>query len=297
MRVLPTRRDLKFHLPAKRIADWHAAGVPQSLFMNTLSVFFPVGERFFIHSVRHYRDRITDPDLNKAVAAFIGQEGMHGREHEHYNAVSAAAGQPVDRQEALVDRLLESLKGVLPASIQLSVTIALEHLTALMGDLLLSHPELLEGSDPHFEALWHWHALEETEHKAVAFDVYRTVMGSGPRAYLVRSTTLLVATAIFWALVYPFWIQNLRSQKQLGNWRDILRSLDAQWGRVGGLRGCVPGWLSYFRPGFHPWDHDNHEYLEQIDALAQRVMDDAAEASNDAGRRRGRVVELRRRKG
>lgn len=271
MKVIPLRRDLEFHLPAEKMANWHPAGQPHSLFMDTLSVFFPTGERFFINSIRPYRDDITDPDLKKAVTAFIGQEGMHGREHMEYNAKAVAVGIPVDQQEALVDKLLDFVKARFPDYWQLSATIALEHLTALMGDLLLRHPEMIDGADPHFKALWRWHALEETEHKAVAFDVYQTVMGKSPRAYAIRAAGLVIATAIFWGLVYPFWLQNLRSQKQERNWRGIIKSLNYQWGLIGGLRRCIPGWLDYFKPGFHPWDHDNHEFLNQLGALTGEV--------------------------
>ena len=58
--IMPARRDLSFGLPADRITDWNANGKHVSLFMNTLSLYFPVGERFFMDSVRHYRGRITD---------------------------------------------------------------------------------------------------------------------------------------------------------------------------------------------------------------------------------------------
>lgn len=271
MAVVPIRRDLEFHLSPDKMGNWHPAGRPHSLFMDTLSVFFPTGERFFINSLRPYRDRIKDPQLLKALNAFIGQEGMHGREHMEYNAKLVGAGIPVDQQEALVDRLLDFSKARLGPDRQLAITIALEHLTAILGDILLREPRLLEGADPHFAALWRWHALEETEHKAVAFDVYEKMVGKGPRAYLIRSVALVIATAIFWALVYPFWVQNLRATRQAGDWRGIWTAIKYQWLSPGGLRRTIPDWFDYFKPGFHPWDHDNSEYLERMDDLVDQV--------------------------
>lgn len=271
MPVTPIRRDLEFHLPAEKTGRWHPAGKPHSLFMDTLSVFFPTGERFFINSLRPFRERITDPDLLRALNAFIGQEGMHGREHMEYNAKLVGAGIPVDQQEALVDKLLDFGKARLGEDYQLAITVALEHLTAILGDILLREPRLLEGADPHFAALWRWHALEETEHKAVAFDVYEQFVGKGPRAYAIRTTALVIATTIFWALVYPFWIQNLRARGQLGNLRGIWTAIRFQWLIPGALRRTVPDWLDWFKPGFHPWDHDNREYLERIDDLVDQV--------------------------
>ena len=94
--ILPTRRNLRFKLNPSKALTWHQDGRNVSQFLNTLSLFFPVGERFFIDSVRHYRDRVQDPDLKKAVAAFIGQEAMHGREHEEYNGFVNEAGVPIE---------------------------------------------------------------------------------------------------------------------------------------------------------------------------------------------------------
>lgn len=275
MSVTPIRRDLEFHLPAKKVGRWHPAGPAHSLFMDTLSVFFPTGERFFINSLRPYRDKLKDPELVKAVTAFIGQEGMHGREHMEYNAKLAGAGLPVDQQETLVDQVLDFTKARLAPEYQLAVTVALEHLTAILGDVLLREPRLLEGAEPEFAALWRWHALEETEHKAVAFDVFEQMVGKGPRAYVIRTTALVTSTLMFWALVYPFWIQNLAARRQLGNWRSILNALKWQWLSPGGLRRTIPDWLDWFKPGFHPWHHDNRAFLEQLDGLVRKVAEHA----------------------
>jgi len=268
--MLPVRRDLRFKLPAERICDWHAAGPHISLFMNTLSIFFPAGERFFIQSVRRYRDRIQDPELLKAVTGFIGQEAMHTREHEEYNEALFQAVPQAAAMERSVARLLAFLQKHEPAAMQLSATIALEHFTAIMADGLLRDGGILKGAEPHYAALWNWHALEETEHKAVAYDVWRTVMGRGPAAYLMRAGGLIGASIILWSLVTVFYLRILAAQKQLGNvagWRQFFRH---GFTRPGFLRKLFLPWLDYFRPGFHPWDHDNSAFLERVQPLEQR---------------------------
>ena len=40
--------------------------------------------------------------------------------------------------------------------------------------------------------------------------------------------------------------------------------------KPGFLRQLVPEYLSYFRPGFHPWDKDNRETLEGMPELEAR---------------------------
>jgi predicted metal-dependent hydrolase len=266
----PTRRDIRFQPPAERIADWHGPGGPiVTAFFNTFSIVLPVGERFFIDSVRAYRDEITDPELKKAVTAFIGQEAMHGREHEEYNAAFFARTPVAPKFERFVQNVLSYLTRKMPRPIGLSGTIALEHFTALLADGLLSEPRVMAGADPHYAALWKWHALEETEHKAVAYDVWEAVMGRGGKAYFLRGVGLVLATVIFWGLVLPVFLQVLRTEGKLTDlkaWRQFYRY---NFGEIGLLRLQLRHYLDYFRPGFHPWDHDNRAYLQQIDAFLE----------------------------
>lgn len=278
IKILPTRRNLHFKLDASKALDWHHDGRNVSQFLNTLSLFFPVGERFFIDSVRHYRDRIQDPELKEAVAAFIGQEAMHGREHDEYNQHVAEAGVPIEAQERFVGALLKRLQRTTPAAFQLANTVALEHLTAILADGLLSLPELMEGSDAGYRALWNWHALEETEHKAVAFDAYQRVVGTDDRlgAYALRSASLVLATSVFFALFLPFYVNNVRVSGGLFDgkgWRAVLRH---SLGKRGIFRYSAGAWLDWFKPGFHPWDHDNREFLDQFDTLVAHALKDAA---------------------
>lgn len=279
--MIPTRRDLRISLPADRLRDWHPEGPPVSHFMNTLSLFFPVGERFFIHAVRQFRDRIEDPDLAAAVTAFIGQEAMHGREHEAYNRLLQQAGYPVAELEQQVTELLERVKARTSARMQLATTMALEHITAMLADALLEDPAVLGDAEPNFARLWRWHALEETEHKAVAFDVWNATCGREPGAYPVRILALVLATAIFAAHVAGF-LSRMEAADRQGP-----RTLRARLtGRLrlarflflspGPIRRVVPQWLDYLRPGFHPWDHDNAHHLAQIEEVADPAAARAA---------------------
>ncbi|MBU58652.1 MAG: metal-dependent hydrolase [Alcanivorax sp.] len=276
--ILPTRRNLRFKLDASKALSWHRDGRNVSQFLNTLSLFFPVGERFFIDSVRHYRDLVQDPDLKAAVTAFIGQEAMHGREHEEYNQYVNDAGVPVEAQEKLVAALLARIQKSTPKAFQLSGTVALEHLTAILADGLLSLPEILDGADEGYQALWNWHALEETEHKAVAFDVYQLAVGTDDqaRAYALRCFALVLSTSVFFALFLPFYLHNVRVSGGLFDrqgWRAVWRH---SLGRKGIFRYTAKAWLDWFKPGFHPWDHDNRQFLEQFDELVAHALKDAA---------------------
>ena len=265
--LVPTRRSIRFNVDPKRISDWHTPGGPVlTAFLNTFSTILPVGERFFIDSVRAYRDQITDPELKKAVTAFIGQEAMHGREHEEYNDALFAVSSVAPKFERLVEGVLKTFTKY-SAPVSLSGTIALEHFTGLLADSVLSDPRVVEGADPAYAALWRWHALEETEHKAVAFDVWTAVMGKGVGAYGLRCFGLGLATVVFWGLVIPVFLEVLREQGKLTDWKGWQKFFHYTFGDIGMLRKQIGNYLDYFRPGFHPWDHDNRELLLQIDSF------------------------------
>ena len=271
MAIMPVRRNLSFRLPKDRVHDWNGNGLHFTQFLNTLSIFFPAGERFFIDSVRNYRDRINDPELKEAVRHFIGQEGLHSREHIEYNRTLAEAGLPVEKYENQVKVLLDNVKRNLPSSMQLAATCALEHLTAIMAKTLLEHEEPLTGSEERYKALWEWHALEETEHKGVCYDVFEEVVGTGAKAYTIRVSAFLIANAVFWALVMPYHVGMVRTRKKQWDLRGWLKHNKVLWGRKGAFRAIIPEWFDYFRPGFHPWDDDNRDVLNYADVLVKQV--------------------------
>jgi hypothetical protein len=261
---LPVKqRDIHFPIASVRLRDWHPMGSHVSQLLNGQSLFFPEGEQFFIDTVRHYRDRITDPKLREDVKGFIGQEAMHGREHRAYNEALAAAGYPAAELERKAIRQLDRSRRLLRPAGQLAVTIALEHFTAILAEVLLSDDRMLAGAPPEMAALWRWHAIEETEHKAVAFDVYQSVVGKGILAYLRRCVIMLITSVQFiWQTNYTVY----RLVKHDGlhrDWKGWRRMLRFQYVSPGAMRKIVLPWLRYFKPGFHPWQHDNRHHVER----------------------------------
>ncbi len=268
--VNPVRRNLKFLLPTEKAMTWNPKGMHLTQFFNTLSIFFPAGERFFIQSVRNYREEITDAQLKEQISAFIGQEGFHTREHEAYNEALTAAGMPNDALDKIVVEILEIGKKF-PRPMQLAFTVSLEHLTAVLGDMLLSNPELLEEADKHYAAIWNWHAIEETEHKAVCFDAYEQTVGKGSKAYAMRVAAFIIANAVFWSVFVPFYVAMLNRSGNAFDVKGWLKITNLLAGRPGIMRRVFPDWLDFFRPSFHPWMHDNRYYLAQAEGLMEEV--------------------------
>jgi predicted metal-dependent hydrolase len=257
------RRDLRFDFADCDLRTWHPEGLHVAHFFNALSIFFPEGEKFFIDSVRHYRDRIRSPKLAEAVQGFIGQEAMHSREHRHYNEALAAAGLPVQRLEETVKAHLAFVRAHRAPEDHLAATIALEHFTAIMADMLLRDERVLAGADVRMAAAWRWHAIEETEHKAVAYDVYHEALGNGRAAYVRRVVVMLLATADFWLRVFRFHFALLRADGAALDLRGWWKFFRFFWIQPGGLRKLARPWRDYFRRDFHPWQHDNLHFVQR----------------------------------
>lgn len=197
-RLWPTPRDIPRRSPdfvfepESIPAGFYASDPMLSLVPAALSLVFPEGERFFVESVVRFKDEISDPELRQRIADFAAQEGKHSNAHLAFNAMLRAQGLEVFPElERQVKFLLR--RGALthsPAG-RLAITCALEHFTAVMAEQLLTNADLREAFHPAVRGLWLWHALEETEHKSVAFDVYEQVDGSYARRAAVMLTTTL----------------------------------------------------------------------------------------------------------
>jgi uncharacterized protein len=249
-------RNLRFATDSEVPRHWHGGQIAVTTFFNNLSLFFPAGERFFVASVKHYRDVVADdPD----VAAFCAQEGFHSREHVRYNRMLEAQGYPAVALETRIERILRVISKRAPKRLQLAATVALEHLTATLAHGLLNDPELMAGAHPTMLALWRWHAVEETEHKAVAFDVYQKVGGS----WFERVRAMIYATVIFWALVLDHQIRLMRTDGVLFSPREWWSLFKFNFIAPGTLRKVFPLYMQYFRRDFHPWQHDNRELVEE----------------------------------
>ncbi|WP_243723047.1 metal-dependent hydrolase, partial [Actinomadura sp. 7K507] len=223
-----------------------------------LSATFPKGEDFFIRSVRACSGRVTDPELKRQVKAFIGQEVVHGREHDTLNGQLRSMGYPTHWVDAFVKRSTRLGLRLMPPRAALGHTAALEHYTATLAECLLTDPraQALLGDNEVRNVLL-WHALEESEHKSVAFDVYRAAGGSERlrrRTMIEASAGLLGVTIVFTILSMLADPATYNPRRLAGSLRALRRSpfLDAK------VRARI---RAYQRPGFHPDDFDATDIL------------------------------------
>ena len=227
---------------------WFGGSAIRSNWMNALSTLFPEGERFFADSVRHYLGEIRDPALLAQARAFIGQEGMHAREHHRFNDLMKAQGYPVERMEAKVRQILDHVRNRKRPMTMLAVTCALEHFTTILGTEVLRNPTFHEPMSGEYLRMWCWHGLEELEHKTVAFDVFVAIGGT----YRERVAKMIDASLVLWPLLFSIMLAYQSHDRRLwslGEWWTAL-----MWAFVwpGLLRRLLPRYLAYFRRGYHP---------------------------------------------
>jgi predicted metal-dependent hydrolase len=253
-------RPLSVRLDHNTPRYWMAGDPFETHLLNALSLIFPPGERYFMRSVRNFRDAIEDPALAEQVRAFLAQESLHSREHSALNHWLEGQGIAARVIESHIEnRIAERSKRRGPLN-DLAVTCALEHLTAVIAKLFLTSPDLQERFHESVRPLWVWHAIEELDHKAVAFDVYLAAGGEHRR----RVLAMLVATIGLLGSSMILQRSLMVNDGQQRNWGSYARGLLRYFGPKGYVLRVVPDYLRYFRRDFHPWEEDS-------DALIQRA--------------------------
>lgn len=259
-RDVRTRR-IRFSYPQGSLRQHYVDGdLVMSHVVAVLSGMFPEGEDFFVRSVRDLRHRVADPELAQQVAGFIGQEVTHGREHRELNQRLAEMGYRSVKVDAHVRRLLRLVDRLGSRRRRLAVTAALEHYTATLAEVLLENPEAqrLLG-ETEVRSLLLWHALEESEHKAVAFDVYRAA--GGPE--WLRIWIMRTASAVFLLEVVGHTALSLLRDPATYRPFVLFRSLAALRHSPFLQRDVLRRLRSYNRPGFHPDDWDATALIER----------------------------------
>lgn len=228
---------------------WFDNDPASTLYFTGLSLLFPEGESFFVRSVRAVREQLKqNPKLDRDVGAFIGQEAMHSKEHHAFHVSARQYNLDPDSLEQMTGKILKAIEGIASKKVNLLITVGLEHYTAVK---VVSMMEWVYQpmTDETIRNLWLWHSIEETEHKAVAFDVYQYLYGTGLRAYLDRIAVFSVSLALILAMSSVYTVILMKRDQQLTNWRSWQRFIGLA-GRA--YRGMIPRFLTYYRRDFHP---------------------------------------------
>ena len=257
-----TIRHLLIDMKPPLARHWNGGEVFLSAFFDALSMSFPVGEQFFIDSLR---DGLTQLPAEQKTAwareiqGFVGQEATHRRLHELYNQHLAVLGYE-NRWAPRVVKRLKRLDVFQDKRHKVAVTASTEHLTAIFAAWLLQHPSVLAQAPERMRQLWLWHASEELEHRCTAFDLYRALDGNELwRKRWMRLVSLHFAIDVLRQTAHHLWRDG--QLFKVSTWRGAQHWL---FGRQGLLRWGASHWRAYFRADFHPSQFDDGLALQWL---------------------------------
>ena len=150
-----------------------------------------------------------------------------------------------------------------PQIANLAATMILEHFTAIMAQQFIANPQHFDNADPETAELWRWHALEEIEHKGVAYDtwLYATRGWSRWQRWKVKSLMMLIITRNFWTNRYRDTL-DLLAQDGFSGPKVKLKLLSFLLFKPGVARKIIIPWIKFFLPGFHPWNEDDRHLFD-----------------------------------
>jgi predicted metal-dependent hydrolase len=248
-------RNRRHAINSTGIGSWRDCDPVAANFFDSLSALFPQGERFFIQSVKAFRD-VAPEKIAADIRGFIAQEAIHTREHQMFNDQLTAAGFEIQPLEARTEQELKAVQQT-SALRQLAFTVGLEHFTAALANLILCEPRLLENAPVETSRLWRWHAAEEIEHKAVAFDtLFAATSGwSAFERWTFRCGGFVEAIVRLTKVAVPNFIDLARQDRDRPmSLRGLARFFFV---KPATFVRMAPMLLAFFSPGFHPWRHDD----------------------------------------
>ena len=264
--IIPRALDVDF---ASVPRYWMANNATATAIANGVNLLFPHGERYFVRSVKHFLPKVSDPALRAAIKGFFGQEGRHAHAHDDFIEILRTQGYEVDQFLTHFKTISGWIEAKMPPKLNLAITAACEHFTAILAEGAFERG-MLDAAAPEMRQLLAWHAAEEIEHKAVAYDVLQLVDPS----YAPRTAGLIFATAIlggFWA----WGATSLMRQDRTGP-RKAMKQLGVL-PRTPIVRGVfLRGIRQYLRRNFHPRDNANEQLAHDWMAARGMSMPEAA---------------------
>ena len=269
-----TPRDRRFGRGEPTPRLWHGGRVEATALYNALSATFPLGEAFFVESVRAFREG-AGAKLAEDIRNFTTQEVVHSREHLAFNRRAADSGYDLTKLEAQVEKRLAITRSK-PKIVSLAATMALEHFTAILAHELLADPRHLAGAEDATAALWKWHASEEIEHKGVAFDTWLHATRDWTRAkrWKVKSLVMLYVTRNF-VVDRTAGALELMRQDGVEGARAWARLAWYALGSPGMMRKILSAWVAYVLPGLHPWSIDDRALIAAYESESGAAFDSA----------------------
>ena len=276
--IVPRER-LQFGLDGDIPKYWFGGDPFKSRFWDALSLIFPPGEKYFMNCVRDYRDQISDPKLLQDIKDFNRQEAQHSMVHRQDNDRLRKQGVDVDRLSNMIDTMLnKEYRSKYSKEYNLAVTSALEHFTSIVAHSLFDKRDVMKEADHRVRAMYAWHAIEEVEHKGVAYDVMIDYAKVG---YFMRIWGLIHSTYMF-----PMTIFRVQRQLMIHDGFTLPQRLKMMAGgmwwllKPGGLLAPMhKHYIQYYKPGYHPWQETEQPGYREWMAAFDRFERDPVKAT------------------
>ena len=253
-------RRVKFDYRDIDNSAFHSGNAVTSAYWVGLSSTFPVGEAEFIRSVRLFEDQIMDEKLKAEVQDFAAQEAHHSLQHKRINRQFDECGYNTKKIESMMDDKIKQRAATWSNEKRLMRTVAAEHFTAVMAHHALTHPETLDPVPQSLQNLMLWHAIEEVEHKSVAFDVYRHCVGDMGRLRRHYMHFAFIEFPMNMIMITRFLLKDMGHkstwQERKGMWRLL-------FGKGGVISSVKHLYLMFLKKDFHPWQHDDSDLVGQ----------------------------------
>jgi predicted metal-dependent hydrolase len=260
----PRTRSFTF---AEAPTYWCDDDVFRSRLFDAFSTLLPVGERFFIEAIRRATAEVDDPELDALVTQFVQQEAVHSREHRRYNERLRAEGVDLDRWDRSQKRTMWKMLEARNVRIPLAITVAAEHITAVISRAVLDDG-VLDRAHPIAREFWAWHSAEEIEHKGVALDVYTRVGGGPGLRRVIMAWVVLILSIRLGARLVDL-LRRDRKLFDLATWRGGLRFLRGSADTRGFATSLGSALAAFFRRDFHPWTTDDYHLVERWEQEAR----------------------------
>ena len=238
---------------------WFADSAFLTHMLNTWTAIFPDAERYFVRWSKKALAEVTDPKIKKDIQGFIGQETMHAAQHEKLWDILRSQGYNLDPVVWVVQKVaFDWIENAMSDKANYALVAGLEHFTAMFGEIYFENPELMEKMHPEMRRLFEWHAAEEIEHKAVAYDQLLAIDDS----YVLRTGIMNVAVVGFYLITFGNTLYFMAQDKSLFNWREWLTIADVFFGKYNLAAMSDGKFLEYYKPDFHPWDNQNYHLAQ-----------------------------------
>lgn len=237
----------------------------KTFYFIAFHLMLPEGERFFIRSAQNFSSKIQNAKQRKQVMEFCGQEGNHSNTIQQYLNMLNFWGYPVERLQNKTRTFLNRVLKKFPKQFQLAFTVGTEHLTTSMVEALYEAGTINDKETClKIRFFWYYHALEELEHKAVAYDLFSEIY---PRSYFLRCLSSLFINCVIFYFIRSFIKEMVKYDIRMGRLtkqeferskKEVIKSKKGAKFKTTFRRLL----LSFYKPGFHPNQNNTDSLLE-----------------------------------